>query len=223
MGWLFRPTPQLVGEGNALPGRADPVLPNPAPHAVLGTPITGSWKPYQRSTVVGLGCFWGAEKLLWELPAVEATAVGYAGGWTPHPTYEEVCSGRTDHAEVVRAVYDARRLSFVEILRVVLEAHDPTQGFRQGNDVGTQYRSVVYPEGAEADAEAEQARRMVAGYGKKLQRAGYGAPTTQVCPLTETPTGVMYLAEDYHQQYLAKNPGGYCPVHATGVRCGGNE
>lgn len=206
----------------ALSGGRHPVLPDPKPHTVLGTPITGPWKDGQQHIVLGLGCFWGAEKLLWEIDGVESTSVGYAGGYTENPTYREVCTGRTGHSEVVDVVYDPAKVELREILRVALENHDPTQGDRQGNDVGSQYRSVIYPAGT-AEQEAEQtavAEDVLAGYARNLADAGYGEVTTEIEPLSETPAGAYFLAEDEHQQYLDKNPNGYCPVHATGVTCG---
>ncbi|MDK6259425.1 MULTISPECIES: peptide-methionine (S)-S-oxide reductase MsrA [Corynebacterium] len=220
MSWLFPRTPELVDPADALRGGDAPVLPEPAPHAVLGTPITGVWEPGQRSVIVGLGCFWGAEKLYWRTPGVVSTSVGYAGGVTRNPTYREVCTGRTNHAEAVRVVFDPERITLEQVLATGLEAHDPTQGFRQGNDVGTQYRSVIYTEGESAIDDAALARRLVASYGERLADAGFGAVTTEIMPLAETPAGEFFLAEDEHQQYLEKNPGGYCPVHATGVACG---
>lgn len=201
----------------ALRGGLQPVLTNPAPHAVLGTPITGPWKDGQDHIVVGFGCFWGAEKLLWQVDGVESTSVGYAGGYTSNPTYREVCTGRTGHAEVVDVVYNPDVVDLREILRIVVENHDPTQGDRQGNDVGSQYRSVIYPVSLEQERIAQD---VLAGYAEKLAAAGFGAVTTEILPLADTPTGEYFLAEDEHQQYLAKNPGGYCPVHATGVSCG---
>ena len=157
----------------------------------------------------GLGCFWGAERLFWQLPGVYSTAVGYAGGSTPNPTYEEVCSGMTGHTEVVRVIYDPKKIRFSELLRVFWEAHDPTEGMRQGNDVGTQYRSAIYVHGAERLAEAAASLK---AYQSELQKAGFGAITTEV---REAPT--FYYAEDYHQQYLAKNPNGYCGIGGCGI------
>ncbi|AGP29822.1 peptide-methionine (S)-S-oxide reductase MsrA [Corynebacterium terpenotabidum] len=202
---------------SALAGGRHPVLPRPRPHTVLGTPITGPWRDGQEHIVVGLGCFWGAEKLLWQIDGVEATSVGYAGGYTVNPTYREVCTGRTGHAEVVDVVYDPTIVSVGSILATALENHDPTQGDRQGNDIGSQYRSMICPTTPEQEAVA---RDLVARYGATLAEAGYGEITTEIIPLSETPTGVYFLAEDEHQQYLDKNPDGYCPVHATGVTCG---
>ncbi|MCJ7857119.1 peptide-methionine (S)-S-oxide reductase MsrA [Corynebacterium kalidii] len=201
----------------ALSGGSHPVLENPRPHTVLGTPVTGPWKEGQEHVVVGLGCFWGAEKLFWQLDGVESTSVGYAGGYTPNPTYREVCTGRTGHSEVVDVVFDPERIDVRAVIRAGLENHDPTQGDRQGNDLGSQYRSVIY---ATTLRQRDIAREEVEAYGRKLAEAGYGAVTTEVSLLSETPAGEYYLAEDEHQQYLDKNPGGYCPVHATGVTCG---
>lgn len=205
----------------ALSGGRHPVLPDPRPHTVLGTPITGPWRDGQEHIVLGLGCFWGAEKLLWQIDGVESTSVGYAGGYTTNPTYREVCTGRTGHSEVVDVIYDPSTVSVREILKVALENHDPTQGDRQGNDVGSQYRSVIYPAGTEEQVaqQTEVAREVVSTYSARLEDAGYGEITTEVMPLSETPAGEYYLAEDEHQQYLDKNPDGYCPVHATGVTC----
>lgn len=216
MGWMFE-TPKLVDPHEALRGGSTPVLANPRPHAVLGTPITGPWKPNQRSVLIGIGCFWGAEKLFWETAGVESTSVGYAGGITPNPTYREVCTGRTNHTEVVEVVYDPDLISFDEIIVKALEAHDPTQGFRQGNDVGTQYRSAFY---TTTEQEADRVRELISFYQPKLQAAGLGSITTEVTTLAATPAGAYFLAEDDHQQYLHKNPGGYCPHHSTGVACG---
>ncbi|WP_151549381.1 MULTISPECIES: peptide-methionine (S)-S-oxide reductase MsrA [Corynebacterium] len=217
MGFLFSRTPEMVSEAQALRGGSTPVLECPQSHAVLGTPITGPWKPEQRRLIIGMGCFWGAEKLLWQLDGVDSTSVGYAGGFTPNPTYREVCTGRTGHTEVVEVVYDPARISAREIISATLEAHDPTQGYRQGNDVGTQYRSAYFVDSAEDE---QLVRELLAAYGPKLAAAGFGPVTTEVAQLSDTPAGAYYLAEDYHQQYLHKNPEGYCPVHSTGVACG---
>ena len=212
MGFLFGRTPELVDPARTLPGRAEPVLAHPRPHAVLGTPVTGPWRPGQKRLLVGLGCFWGVEKLYWRMEGVEATSVGYGGGQTPNPTYREVCSGMTNHVELVEVVYDPEKVSPKELVRAGLEAHDPTQGFRQGNDVGTQYRSAFY---TDTEEEAEQIRGWVAEYGRQLEEAGYGPITTEVgCGAP------YYLAENEHQQYLHKVPGGYCPHHSTGIACG---
>jgi peptide-methionine (S)-S-oxide reductase len=201
---------QMVGADEALPGRTEPV-PVPETHYVNGNRITPPFPEGLQTAVVGMGCFWGAEKEFWQLDGVYSTAAGYAGGYTPNPTYEEVCSGRTGHTEVVLVVFDPKVIGYAQILAQFWENHDPTQGMRQGNDRGTQYRSAIYTfdesqiEIAEATAEA---------FGKRLATAGYGTITTEIAPLTQ-----FYYAEEYHQQYLAKNPNGYCPVHATGVSC----
>ena len=215
MSFLFAPAPQLVAKEDALPGRAEPIL-DPQPHAVLGTPITGPWKEGQRSLLVALGCFWGHEKMYWETEGVESTSVGYAGGTTPNPTYFEVCRGQTNHAEVVEITYDPEKISLKELVVLALEAHDPTQGFRQGNDVGTQYRSAFYPRTQE---DLEVIQDLVDRYDKKLAENGFGAMTTEVKLLSDTDSGEYYLAEDEHQQYLYKVPNGYCPHHSTGVKC----
>ncbi|MDO5732098.1 peptide-methionine (S)-S-oxide reductase MsrA [Corynebacterium sphenisci] len=212
-----RPRPRMVDPARALRGGEHPVLPDPPPHRVLGTPLTGPWRAGQAEIILGMGCFWGAEKLFWNLAGVESTAVGYAGGYTANPTYREVCTGRTGHAEVVRVVYDPDRLPLRRVLAVMLENHDPTQGHRQGADVGTQYRSAIYPH---AEEDLALARAMVGDYGARLRERGFGAPTTELRLLGDTPAGRFFLAEEAHQQYLAANPGGYCPVHATGVACG---
>lgn len=216
MGWMFGRTPELVSEEEALKGGKHPILESPRPHAVLRTPVTGPWEDGQAVVWIGIGCFWGAEKMFWETEGVKSTSVGYAGGITPNPTYREVCSGRTNHAEVVEVVYDPKTVSFEDLVIKALEAHDPTQGYRQGNDVGTQYRSTIY---TSTEDEAARARDIVAAYEPQLEAAGFSSITTEVLPLSETPAGKYYLAEDEHQQYLFKNPGGYCPHHSTGVAC----
>ena len=175
MGFLFAPSPKLVDASSALPGRAEPVLANPRVHQVLGTPTTGPWREGQRRILIGIGCFWGAEKMFWQLDGVESTSVGYAGGVTKNPTYREVCTGQTNHVEVVEVVYDPQVISLKEIVKTALEAHDPTQGYRQGNDVGTQYRSAFYPD---TEAEAEQIRAWIRQYEADLKSAGYGDITT---------------------------------------------
>ncbi|MCD7053905.1 peptide-methionine (S)-S-oxide reductase MsrA [Rhodococcus sp. BH2-1] len=200
----------MVTQDQALPGR-DAVMPVPDAHYVNGHPLRPPFPDGMQTAVVGMGCFWGTEKEFWELDGVYSTAVGYAGGFTPNPTYEEVCSGRTGHSEVVLVVFDPEKISYEGILKQFWENHDPTQGMRQGNDRGTQYRSVIY---TESDEQAETARATAEAFGKRLAAAGYGEITTEIAPLD-----TFYYAEDYHQQYLAKNPGGYCPVHATGVSC----
>lgn len=201
---------------SALPGRPEPILANPREHAVLATPITGPWREGQKRILVGIGCFWGVEKMFWQRDGVESTSVGYAGGATPNPTYREVCSGQTNHVEVVEVVYDPQVISLKEIVKTALEAHDPTQGYRQGNDVGTQYRSAFY---TDTEEEAEQIREWIRRYEEELQSAGYGDITTEVASVEND--GVRYyLAEEEHQQYLHKVPNGYCPHHSTGVACG---
>jgi peptide-methionine (S)-S-oxide reductase len=203
---------QMITAADALPGR-DTAMRVPERHEVLGTPLR---PPYPAGTQVAefaLGCFWGAEKTFWNTEGVVSTSVGYEGGFTPNPTYEEVCGGRTGHAETVRVVYDPAKVSYPELLRVFWESHNPTQGMRQGNDIGSQYRSAIFYHTPEQQAEAEESR---ASYQKRLSDAGYGEITTQIVP-----AGEFYFAEDYHQQYLsdAKNPYGYCPDHGTGVSC----
>lgn len=200
----------LPSAADALPGRDQP-MPLVDQHFVNGHSMRGPFPGHLRQAVFGLGCFWGAERLFWELPGVYSTAVGYAGGYTPNPTYEEVCSGRTGHAEVVLVVFDPAEIAYEELLRVFFEAHDPTQGMRQGNDVGTQYRSAVYTFGDEQTRLAQAARD---SYAERLAARGYGAVTTEIAP-----AGPFYYAEQYHQQYLAKNPSGYCGLRGTGVSC----
>jgi peptide-methionine (S)-S-oxide reductase len=194
---------------DALPGRPE-AMPVPRRHTVLGTPLDGPLPDSAREAVFGLGCFWGAEKEFWQTPGVISTAVGYAGGLTPNPTYDEVCSGRTGHAEVVRVVFDPAVVSYEQLLRTFWEHHDPTQGMRQGNDRGTQYRSTIHVVDADQRATAEASRD---AYQAVLSKAGYGQITTEI---VDAPP--FYFAEEYHQQYLDKNPGGYCPNHSTGVK-----
>ena len=186
-------------------------MPVPERHFVNGNPLEGPFPDHLAHALFGLGCFWGAERMFWELPGVYTTAVGYAAGFTPNPTYEEVCSGRTGHAEVVLVIYDPGQVSYETLLKVFWEGHDPTQGMRQGNDVGTQYRSGIYffDEAQRAAAEASKA-----AYEAALREMGYGPVTSELLPAPE-----FYYAEDYHQQYLAKNPGGYCGLGGTGVAC----
>ncbi len=180
-------------------------------HFVNGRPLRGPFPSHLEQAVFGLGCFWGAERRFWETPGVWVTAVGYAGGTTPNASYKEVCSGRTGHAEVVLVVYDPREVSYESLLQEFWQSHDPTQGMRQGNDVGTQYRSIILTASAEQEATARQS---LARYQEALRAAGFGPITTSIEPL-----GELYYAEDYHQQYLAKNPGGYCALGGTGVSC----
>ena len=194
----------------ALAGRAER-MPVARSHFVNGASLEPPFPPGTELALFGMGCFWGAERRLWQTPGIVTTAVGYAGGLTPNPTYEEVCSGRTGHAEVVRVVFDPGRVSYDELLRVFWEAHDPTQGMRQGNDVGTQYRSAIYTHGEEQRRRAEASRD---AYQKALDAAGHGRITTEIREAPE-----FFYAEDYHQQYLAKNPAGYCGIGGTGVAC----
>jgi peptide-methionine (S)-S-oxide reductase len=201
---------EMVTPERALPGR-DTLIPVPERHWVLGTPLQPPFPEGMEQALFGLGCFWGAERLFWEVPGVFTTAVGYAGGYTPNPTYEEVCSGGTGHAEVVLVAFDPAAVSYEELLRVFWEGHDPTQGMRQGNDVGTQYRSAVYTFG---EAQAKAAATTRDAFEDRLRAAGYGTITTEI---REAPP--FFYAEDYHQQYLAKNPGGYCGLGGTGVSC----
>ena len=206
----FLRSAQMPAPGDALPGR-DATMPVRGPHRVLGAPITPPFPDGAREALFGMGCFWGAERIFWRIPGVHTTAAGYAGGYTPNPTYEEVCSGRTGHNEVVRVVYDPARVSFGELVRAFFENHDPTQGMRQGNDAGTQYRSGIYTFGPEQQQAAEASRAAVA---PRFSAAGFGDITTEIRPAPP-----FYYAEDYHQQYLAKNPGGYCGLGGTGVTC----
>jgi len=195
---------------SALPGRSTPI-PVPERHYVNGNPLLGPFPESLQQAVFGMGCFWGVERLFWQLPGVYTTAAGYAGGHTPNPTYQEVCSGQTGHTEVVLVVFDPALLSYASLLQRFWEGHDPTQGMRQGNDLGTQYRSAIYTFGAEQQQQAERSREQ---FQAALERAGYGTITTEILPAPD-----FYYAEDYHQQYLAKNPGGYCGLGGTGVSC----
>lgn len=201
---------KMIDPASALPGRAQE-LPITNRHAVLGTPLKPPFPETTQQLVVGMGCFWGAERVFWQAPGMYTTAVGYAGGYTPNPTYEEVCSGSTGHTEVVLAVFDPAQIPLNEILRLFWENHDPTQGMRQGNDVGTQYRSAIYFSNEDQRAVAEASRDM---YSERLRASGYGEITTEIAQ-----AGPFYYAEDYHQQYLHKNPGGYCGLGGTGVSC----
>jgi peptide-methionine (S)-S-oxide reductase len=200
----------LPSAEDALPGR-DATMPVPAAHAVLGTPLTPPFPEGIEVAYFGLGCFWGAERAFWTLPGVYTTAVGYQGGVTPNPSYEEVCSGRTGHTEAVLVAFDPTKISYEELLKAFWEAHDPTEGMRQGNDVGTQYRSAVYTVGDEQARTAEVSRRR---YDDALAKAHKSQITTEIAP-----AGAFFYAEDYHQQYLAKNPNGYCGLGGTGVTC----
>jgi peptide-methionine (S)-S-oxide reductase len=206
-----RTSTTMVTAADALPGRSDQTMPVPDAHEVLGTPLQGPWPEGLETAVFAMGCFWGAERVFWQTSGVHSTAVGYAGGYTPNPTYEETCTSRTGHTEVVLVVFDPAKVSYDQLLKVFWEHHDPTQGMRQGNDVGTQYRSAVYwaDERQRAAAAASRDR-----YQAQLERVGYGRITTELAPL-----GAFYYAEPYHQQYLAKNPNGYCGIGGTGVSC----
>ena len=209
--WFTNPAKlRMPTAGDALPGRAS-AMPVPAAHFVNGQSLKPPFPPGTEVAIFGLGCFWGAERLFWEAPGVVTTAVGYAGGFTPNPSYEEVCSGRTGHTEAVLVVFDPQRTSYADLLKLFWEAHDPTQGMRQGNDIGTQYRSAIYTTTPEQKRAAEASRAMFAD---ALKRAGREAVTTEIAEAPE-----FYYAEDYHQQYLAKNPNGYCGLAGTGVTC----
>jgi peptide-methionine (S)-S-oxide reductase len=205
---LFGQKQKMVDAANALPGRSTP-MPVPDAHYVSGHPLRGPFPAHLQQAMFGLGCFWGAERKFWQLPGVYTTAVGYAAGHTPNPLYEEVCSGQTGHAEVVLVVFDPAVIPYGELLKVFWESHDPTQGMRQGNDIGTQYRSGIYCYG---EAQLSAAQASLARYQQALKAAGHGDITTEILPAPE-----FYYAEHYHQQYLAKNPGGYCGLGGTGV------
>ena len=208
---FFRKTEMPTSSETALPGRKTPIA-TADTHLVNGNPLKGPYPPGSEQAIFGLGCFWGAERKFWELGGgVFVTAAGYAGGFTPNPTYEEVCGGRTGHTEAVLVVFDPKRISYESLLKVFWESHDPTQGMRQGNDVGSQYRSAIY---AETHAQLEQALASKAAFGKALSAKGFGAVTTEIAE-----AGPFYFAEAYHQQYLAKNPAGYCGLGGTGVSC----
>ncbi|MEH2511615.1 peptide-methionine (S)-S-oxide reductase [Nitrobacteraceae bacterium AZCC 1564] len=209
--FFMRKSLEIPSAADALPGRAVP-LPTAKTHFVNGRPLKGPYPEGLETAIFGLGCFWGAERKFCELgDGVYVTAVGYAGGSTPNPTYEETCSGRTGHTEAVLVVFDPKKISYDDLLKTFWESHDPTQGMRQGNDIGTQYRSAIYTTG---DAQMKAALASKAAYGKALAAKGYDAITTEIAP-----AGEFYFAEDYHQQYLAKNPGGYCGLGGTGVSC----
>ena len=207
-----RRQPNTIAPPEALPGRHQPRFAVPERHAVLGTRIKPPFPAGLQTAVFALGCFWGAERLFWRTPGVHTTAVGYAGGFTPNPTYDEVCSGRTGHAEAVLVVFDPQEVSYEALLKTFFEEHDPTQGMRQGNDIGTQYRSGIYYVDEEQRRAAETAKRE---YGTALHEAGLGQVTTEI-----TPAGPFYYAEGHHQQYLHKVPNGYCGLKGTGVACG---
>jgi peptide-methionine (S)-S-oxide reductase len=210
MWFLSRPAAMPTPE-TALPGRQESILRTARPHFVNGRSLMPPYPAGLEIADFALGCFWGAEKDFWQTPGVWVTAVGYQGGFTPNPTYEEACSGRTGHAESVRVVFDPSKVAYPELLKVFWEHHDPTQGMRQGNDVGTQYRSAIWTHSPEQQAVAEASRD---AYQERLSKAGFGQISTEIVT-----AGPFYFAEDYHQQYLAKNPDGYCPDHSTGVSC----
>jgi peptide-methionine (S)-S-oxide reductase len=205
-----RKTLDLPTEDTALPGRAH-AIPTAEIHFANGRPLKGPYPEGLETAVFAMGCFWGVERIFWQIAGVWVTAVGYVQGITPNPTYEEVCSGRTGHTEAVLVVYDPRVVTYRDLLKVFWESHDPTQGMRQGNDVGTQYRSGIYPTN---DAQAAEAEATKLAFQDALGKQGYGAITTEIAP-----AGPFYFAEDYHQQYLAKNPHGYCGIGGTGVTC----
>ena len=208
--WFTKHKSEMIEAADALPGRDAP-MPVPAAHFVNGRPLTPPFPDGMQTIVVGMGCFWGAERKFWEAPGVYTTAVGYAGGYTPNPTYEEVCSGRTGHTEAVLVVFDPAVTSLDAMLKLFWEDHDPTQGMRQGNDAGTQYRSAIYTTSPEQVAPVEASK---AAFQNVLDAAGFGEITTEIAP-----AGPFYYAEEYHQQYLAKNPGGYCGIGGTGLSC----
>jgi len=216
MNWLFGSalSSTMVEPERALAGREDYAYAVPTTHTVLGTPLHGPWPDGTRVLYVAMGCFWGAERAFWQTPGVVTTAVGYQGGYTPYPTYEETCTGLTGHTEAVLVAYDPAVISDEDVLRKFWESHDPTQGFRQGNDRGTQYRSAVYTTTPE---QAEAAKRTRDEYQPRLTRSGFGAITTEIRPASEA--GTFFYAEGYHQQYLDKNPNGYCGLGGTGVSC----
>jgi peptide-methionine (S)-S-oxide reductase len=207
---MFSTKLKLPSKENALPGRSEKMA-VPSKHHVNGQRLEPPFPDGLERALFALGCFWGAERKFWQTPGVYTTAVGYVGGYTPNPTYREVCSGATGHAEAVLVVFDPRKVSYADLVKVFWENHDPTQGMRQGNDVGTQYRSGIYYFN---DAQREVAERSRDAYQRELARAGYDAITTEIIPAPE-----FYYAEDYHQQYLSKNPGGYCGIGGTGVSC----
>ena len=211
LSFLRKPT-EIPGAAEALPGRAEPID-TAETHFVTGRPLKGPYPEGTRMVMFGMGCFWGVERLFWPIEGVWVTGAGYAGGLTPNPTYREVCTGMTGHNEVVRVVFEPERVGFSQLLKIFWEGHNPTQGMRQGNDVGTQYRSGIYLYDAAEKAEAETSRT---AYGNLIARSGFGAVTTEI--LDAPP---FYFAEDYHQQYLAKNPNGYCGLQGTGVVCPG--
>ena len=209
--WFLNSKPATVpSPAEALPGRPDRIM-TPGTHTILATPMAGPWPDGTKTAIFGLGCFWGAEKAFWPVPGVVTTAVGYAGGSTPNPTYNEACSGKTGHAEVVLVAFDPAVVTYEQLLQTFWEHHDPTQAMRQGNDVGTQYRSIILTADDEQRRAADATRD---AFQANLSASGYGTIVTEIAP-----AGPFYYAEDYHQQYLDKNPRGYCPDHGTGVSC----
>ncbi|CAB4882139.1 unannotated protein [freshwater metagenome] len=208
---LFSKKSEMVSPDEALPGRTDQTMPVPELHYINGNPLQGPWPDGFETAVFGMGCFWGAERKFWQAPGVFSTAVGYAGGYTPNATYEEACSGRTGHAEVVLVVFNPAEVSFEQLLKVFWESHNPTQGMRQGNDMGSQYRSTIY---TTTDAQLTAAHASCTLYQERLSEAGLGTITTEIAAC-----GEFFYAEPYHQQYLGKNPNGYCGIGGTGVSC----
>ncbi len=202
---------EMIDASAALPGRTEQTMPVPESHHVNGHPLTGPWPDGHETAVFAMGCFWGAERIFWQQPGVYSTSVGYSGGFTPNPTYEETCSARTGHTEAVLVVFDPQQVSYEALLKLFWESHDPTQGMRQGNDMGTQYRSAIY---TTSPAQLDAALASKAVFEERLGAAGYGEITTEIAAL-----GEFYYAEPYHQQYLAKNPNGYCGIGGTGVSC----
>lgn len=212
---MFNKKTKMPEPGQALPGRDTP-LATAQTHFVNGTPLTGEIPDGLETAYFGMGCFWGAERLFWQTPGVWSTAVGYQGGMTPNPTYQETVTGLTGHAEIVRVIFDPSKVSYGDLLKIFFEEHDPTQGMRQGNDIGTTYRSAIYTVN---DAQLAEARAAASAYQQALTEAGHGGRvTTEIAP-----ADTFYFAEDYHQQYLAKNPGGYCGLRGTGVSCPGSD
>jgi peptide-methionine (S)-S-oxide reductase len=208
---MWKKRTEMVTQEDALRGRTDQVMPVPGAHYVNGNPLVGPWPQGYETAVFGMGCFWGAERKFWQTPGVWSTAVGYAGGFTSNPSYEETCSGMTGHTEAVLVVFDPDQVTYEQLLKVFWEGHDPTQGMRQGNDIGTQYRSAIYTTSA---AQLEAARRSQETFQQRLAERGYGPITTEI-----RPAGEFFYAEPYHQQYLGKNPNGYCGLGGTGVSC----
>jgi peptide-methionine (S)-S-oxide reductase len=205
---------EMIDPADALPGRTDQTMPVPAAHFINGNPLVGPWPDGYETAIFAMGCFWGAERKFWEVEGVFSTAVGYAGGYTPNPTYEETCTARTGHTEAVLVVFDPTKVSYEQLLKVFWENHDPTQGNRQGNDIGTQYRSAIYTT-SPAQMDAVVASRAM--FQQRLNDSRYGTITTEIAPLDQA--GPFYYAEPYHQQYLGKNPNGYCGLGGTGVSC----